>query len=117
MPAEGMETLLLQQKPRRKPRSALPALEPTAEGAVLVVDESPAFRELVKTGFPQCAVYTADDLRSAIALIDGHSKDIATVLLEAGADPEAGTPSAIDTAKFFELPAMVDLIEGHRAGQ
>lgn len=43
--------------------------------------------------------------------------DIATVLLEAGADPEAGTPSAIDTAKFFELPAMVDLIEGHRAGQ
>ena len=81
MPAEGMETLLLQQKPRRKPRSALPALEPTTEGAVLVVDESPAFRELVKTGFPQCAVYTADDLRSAIALIDGHSKDIATVLL------------------------------------
>ena len=45
-----------------------------------MVDESPAFRELVKTGFPQCAVYTADDLRSAIALIDGHSKDIATVL-------------------------------------
>ena len=81
MPAEGMETLLAQQQPRRKPRSTVPAIDTAAEQTVLVVDENPAFRELVKMGFPQCIVYTAEDLRSAIALIDGHSKDITTVIL------------------------------------
>ncbi|MGN1016397.1 MAG: EAL domain-containing protein [Faecousia sp.] len=81
MPAEGMETLLLQQKPRRKPRSTVPAAETSAEQTILVVDENPAFRELTKAGFPQCTVYTAEDLRSAITLIDGHSKDITTVIL------------------------------------
>jgi ankyrin repeat protein len=32
-------------------------------------------------------------------------------LLEAGADPDAGGPSARATAEFFELPAMVDLLD------
>ena len=32
-------------------------------------------------------------------------------LLEAGADPDAGGPSARATAEFFELPAMVELLD------
>jgi ankyrin repeat protein len=34
-----------------------------------------------------------------------------THLLEAGADPDAGGPSARATAAFFELPAMVELLD------
>jgi hypothetical protein len=34
-----------------------------------------------------------------------------TRLLEAGADPDAGGPSARATAVFFELPAMVELLD------
>ena len=33
-------------------------------------------------------------------------------LLSAGADPDAGGPSARATAVFFELPAMVELLDG-----
>ena len=32
-------------------------------------------------------------------------------LLAAGADPTAGGPSAVDTARFFEYPDMVELLE------
>jgi hypothetical protein len=32
-------------------------------------------------------------------------------LLEAGADPDAGGPSARATAAFFDLPAMVELLD------
>jgi len=34
-------------------------------------------------------------------------------LLAAGADPDAGGPSARATAAFFDLPAMTDLLAGH----
>jgi uncharacterized protein len=34
-----------------------------------------------------------------------------TRLLEAGADPDAGGPSARATAVFFDLPAMVELLD------
>ena len=32
------------------------------------------------------------------------------LLLDAGADPAAGSPSAVETARFFDLPAMTDLL-------
>ncbi|MGI9051619.1 MAG: ankyrin repeat domain-containing protein [Ilumatobacteraceae bacterium] len=32
-------------------------------------------------------------------------------LLDAGADPAAGGPSAIDTARFFDYPEMVELLQ------
>ncbi|WP_172805674.1 ankyrin repeat domain-containing protein [Brachybacterium avium] len=41
--------------------------------------------------------------------------DVAEVLLEAGADPALGTPSALDTAVYFERAEMVALIEARRA--
>ncbi len=33
-------------------------------------------------------------------------------LLAAGADPHAGSPSAVELARFFELPEMLALVEG-----
>jgi hypothetical protein len=38
-----------------------------------------------------------------------------TRLLAAGADPDAGGPSARATAAFFRLPAMTELLEGRTA--
>ncbi|MBA3523714.1 MAG: ankyrin repeat domain-containing protein [Geodermatophilaceae bacterium] len=39
---------------------------------------------------------------------------VVTALLAAGADPDAGAPSAAASAEFFGLPAMTALIEAHR---
>lgn len=33
-------------------------------------------------------------------------------LLDAGADPERGSPSALEVAAFFELPEMSALLQG-----
>jgi ankyrin repeat protein len=41
-----------------------------------------------------------------------QSESIVTMLLAAGADPHAGGPTAIEMAKFFELPAMLALLQG-----
>jgi hypothetical protein len=48
------------------------------------------------------------------AAVFKQSADTVTRLLGAGADPDAGGPSARATATFFELPAMVELLEGRR---
>jgi hypothetical protein len=45
------------------------------------------------------------------AAVFRQSTDTVTRLLAAGADPDAGGPSAHATAVFFELPAMVELLE------
>ena len=39
---------------------------------------------------------------------------VVRMLLDAGADPAVGTPSAVDTARAFGLPAMAELLEEHR---
>ena len=46
-----------------------------------------------------CAVFRQDEA-------------IAAMLLDAGADPAAGTPSALETARYFQLPQMTALLEG-----
>jgi uncharacterized protein len=45
------------------------------------------------------------------AAVFKQSTETVTRLLAAGADPEAGGPSARATATFFELPAMVELLD------
>ena len=45
------------------------------------------------------------------AAVFRQSTDIVTRLLRAGADPDAGVPSARATATFFELPAMLELLD------
>lgn len=41
-----------------------------------------------------------------------RSAETVTALLNAGADPSHGTPSAIETATFFELSDMLELLGG-----
>ncbi|MEV4754924.1 ankyrin repeat domain-containing protein [Micromonospora sp. NPDC049559] len=40
-----------------------------------------------------------------------RSAETVQVLLAAGADPAAGTPSAVETAAFFDLPEMLALLQ------
>ena len=40
-----------------------------------------------------------------------NSAGIVTALLAAGADPHAGSPSALEAARFYELPEMVALLD------
>ncbi|TFV87334.1 ankyrin repeat domain-containing protein [Blastococcus sp. CT_GayMR20] len=48
------------------------------------------------------------------AAVFRQSAETTSMLLDAGADPDAGGPSARATAVFFELPAMVELLDGAR---
>ena len=48
------------------------------------------------------------------AAVFRQSADTVTRLIDAGADPDAGGPSARATAIFFELPAMVQLLDRPR---
>ncbi|TQN42592.1 hypothetical protein FHU33_1998 [Blastococcus colisei] len=45
------------------------------------------------------------------AAVFKQSAATVTRLLDAGADPDAGGPSARATATFFDLPAMVELLD------
>jgi ankyrin repeat protein len=45
------------------------------------------------------------------AAVFRQSAETVTRLLQAGADPDAGGPSARATATFFDLPAMVELLD------
>jgi uncharacterized protein len=47
------------------------------------------------------------------AAVFRQSEDTVRHLLRAGADPDAGGPSARATAAFFDLPAMTELLAGH----
>jgi ankyrin repeat protein len=45
------------------------------------------------------------------AAVFRRSTETVTALLNAGADPGHGSPSAIETARFFELPDMLALLQ------
>lgn len=45
------------------------------------------------------------------AAVFRQSTDTVSRLMAAGADPDAGGPSARATATFFDLPAMVELLD------
>jgi uncharacterized protein len=46
------------------------------------------------------------------AAVFRKNAETVSLLLAAGADPAGGTPSAVDTATFFELPEMAALLRG-----
>jgi ankyrin repeat protein len=48
------------------------------------------------------------------AAVFRQSTPTVQLLLDAGADPDAGGPSARATAAFFELPAMMELLDRGR---
>lgn len=45
------------------------------------------------------------------AAVFKQSEESVRLLLSAGADENAGGPSALDTARFFELPEMIALLD------
>lgn len=45
------------------------------------------------------------------AAVFRQSEPIVRALLGAGADPHAGGPTAVEMARFFDLPAMLALLE------
>jgi uncharacterized protein len=45
------------------------------------------------------------------AAVFRQDAETATALLDAGADPAHGAPSALETARFFDLPRMTELLE------
>ena len=47
------------------------------------------------------------------AAVFRRSRESVTALLAAGADPAGGSPSARETAAFFDLPDMTDLLRAH----
>jgi ankyrin repeat protein len=47
------------------------------------------------------------------AAVFRRSRESVTALLAAGADPAGGSPSARETAAFFDLPEMTDLLRAH----
>lgn len=51
------------------------------------------------------------------AAVFRQSTETVTALLAAGADPAYGSPSAIDTAAFFNLPEMLTLLNTHRTSR
>jgi ankyrin repeat protein len=50
------------------------------------------------------------------AAVFRKSAETVRMLLAAGADPAGGSPSAAETAAFFDLPEMAELLGGRRAG-
>ncbi|MGZ4470215.1 MAG: ankyrin repeat domain-containing protein [Nocardioidaceae bacterium] len=44
------------------------------------------------------------------AAVFRQSAETVTVMLAAGADPAQGSPSAVETARFFDLPDMLALL-------
>ncbi|WSG44775.1 ankyrin repeat domain-containing protein [Dactylosporangium sp. NBC_01737] len=48
------------------------------------------------------------------AAVFRRSEDSVRALLDAGADPAAGGPSALEMARFFDLPEMLTLLERAR---
>jgi ankyrin repeat protein len=51
------------------------------------------------------------------AAVFRRSADGVELLLKAGADPALGSPNAIETARFFEYPDMLELLEDPPAAQ
>lgn len=71
----------------------------------------PAVRALLQRGADPARVNDRGQTALAAAAFR-KSAEAVTALLGAGADPAHGSPSAIDTARFFDLPDMVALLQG-----
>lgn len=66
---------------------------------------------LVTAGADHSRVNDRGQTALAAAVFRQNAETVAT-LLAAGANPHDGNPSAIATAEFFKLPAMLELLSG-----
>lgn len=73
--------------------------------------------ETVRTLLARGADATRVNTRGQTALaaaVFRQSPESVSVLLAAGADPTVGAPSAVDMARYFNLPEMLELLGGER---
>lgn len=80
--AATMDMTLYELRPKPAPKST-PAAEPSADpaapaGSVLLVDDDPDFREMVRTAFHRAgyAVLEAENGNAALAIMAGHTVDL-----------------------------------------
>lgn len=69
-------------------------------------DHPDTVRALVERGADTGAVNERGQTALAAAVFRQSEEEV-DILLGAGADPALGAPSAVEVARFFELPAMV----------
>lgn len=68
-----------------------------------------AVQTLIDRGADVEAVNDRGETPLAGAVFKGY-EDVVGVLVTAGADPRSGTPSAWDTATFFDRPQLLDIL-------
>jgi len=95
--------------------AGLPVNLTTAKGDALLMlaayHDSPAtVRALLSRGADHARVNDRGQTALAAAVFRRSAESV-TALLEAGADPLLGRPSAVETARFFDLPEMLALVE------
>jgi len=59
--------------------------------------------------------YVNERGQTALAAAVFRRSGAAALLVAAGADPDLGSPSAVATARFFDLPDMLALLERNRS--
>ena len=59
--------------------------------------------------------YVNERGQTALAAAVFRRSPAAALLVAAGADPDLGSPSAVATARFFDLPDMLALLERNRS--
>ena len=72
-------------------------------------DHPGAVRALLERGADPARVNDRGQTALAAAVFRRSAESVAA-LLAAGADPAAGSPSAVETARFFDLPDMLTLL-------
>jgi ankyrin repeat protein len=77
---------------------------------------APLVRELAARGADVDRINDRGQSPLAGAAFKGFT-DVAEALVAAGADPHLGTPSGIETARFFERSEIIALIQGAQGGQ
>jgi ankyrin repeat protein len=74
-------------------------------------DHPDAVRMLIARGADVTRINDRGQTALAAAVFR-QSPESVEVLMAAGADPHDGAPSAIETARFFDLPEMMALLNG-----
>jgi ankyrin repeat protein len=87
-----------------------------AKGDTLLIlaayyDRPDAVRALLDRGADHARVNDRGQTALAAAVFR-RSEPIVRALLDAGADPAHGSPSALATADFFDLPGLAALLRG-----
>lgn len=99
-------------------RAGLPANLTNSKGDTLLIlaayhQHSATVQALLEQGADPNRINDRGQTALSAAVFRRHAASV-TSLLEAGADPHGGTPSALATAEYFDLPEMTGLLTSVR---